>query len=358
MNSRERLRRAYFHEEMDRPGVYSRRGFPDGDPSYDRLKDYLHACSDLKLPWNGEAIETPYQSDHSLERHSEDFQRHLTTLRTPAGDLQASRLVSLRGQPGLNETFFIKTNQDAEKYLSLPMPIIQGDTSSFFTTDEQVGDRGIVEVDLGLNPAGCVVELFGSEAFAIASITDRDVIHALCRRRMAVKMDAVKFLLSHQVGPFFTMLGQEYVTPPLHGPRDFHDFNVAYDKPIVDLIHDGGGRMHIHCHGRIKTVMQAFVDMGADVLHPFEAPPMGDITPAEAKALAGDRLCLEGNIQIGHMYEHTPEEIRRETTALIESVFSDKKGLIVSPTASPYIRDGGGACFQQYKAMIDAVGDW
>ena len=146
--------------------------------------------------------------------------------------------------------------------------------------------------------------------------------------------------------------------PPLHGPKDFYDFNVRYDRPILDLIHDAGGRVHIHCHGSIKRVMQGFVDLGTDVLHPFEAPPMGDITPEEAKAFARGNLCLEGNIQIAHVYEHTPEQVREETEALIEATFDDRRGLIVSTTASPYIRGRGETCFEQYKAMIDTALEW
>jgi len=151
------------------------------------------------------------------------------------------------------------------------------------------------------------------------------------------------------------MAGEEYIVPPLHGPRDFEDFNVRYDKPIIDLIHEAGGRIHIHCHGSIKTVFDGFLRMGVDVLHPCEAPPMGDITAAEAKRLSRGKVCIEGNIQISALYEHTPEQIRAETEALLRDTFHDRKGIIVSPTASPYIRGGGEACFPQYKAMIDTV---
>lgn len=98
--------------------------------------------------------------------------------------------------------------------------------------------------------------------------------------------------------------------------------------------------------------------MGADVLHPFEPPPQGDILPREAKELARGRMCLEGNIQINRMYEATPEEIRNETEQLIDDVFDDSKGLIVCPTASPYIRGKGEECFPQFKAMIDTVINW
>lgn len=92
---------------------------------------------------------------------------------------------------------------------------------------------------------------------------------------------------------------------------------MRYDKPIVDLVHDAGGRMHIHCHGSIRSVLPAFLDMGVDVLHPFEAPPHGDIQPGVAKEMVRGRMCLEGNIQIADMYEQSPENIRAQVSALI-----------------------------------------
>ena len=143
------------------------------------------------------------------------------------------------------------------------------------------------------------------------TITDRDIIHALCERRMNVILNTLKWLLAQGVGPFFEMAGQELIVPPLHGPIDFDDFNARYDRPIVEMIHNAGGRVHVHCHSDIKLVLASFVSVGIDVLHPFEAPPMGDITPREAKEIARGRLCLEGNIQIHHMYEHTPRAGRR-----------------------------------------------
>jgi hypothetical protein len=357
MNRRERLTRCYSHEELDRPAVYSRTGFPGNDPSYDKLKAYLQEHTELKAGWSG-FRETPYPTESYREPYSEDFERHVTILHTPKGDLQCSTMASLKGQPGMAETYFIKTREDAEKYLSLPLPKIHGDASSFFVTVKQIGDDGIVDVSLGMNPAGTVATLLGTDAFAIMSVMDRDVIHDLCQREMNIIMRRLKFILDNKIGPFFSMAGEEYIVPPIHGPIDFHDFNVRYDKPIIDLIHDSGGYIHIHCHGSIKKVFHEFINMGVNVLHPFEAPSMGDITPHEAKELAKGKICLEGNIQINRMYDATPEEIKEETELLIQTVFDDHKGLIVCPTASPYIRGEGEECFPQYKAMIDTVLEW
>jgi hypothetical protein len=358
MTRRERLTRCYFNQELDRPAVYSRTGFPKDDPTYDRLKAYLTLHSELKTGWSGPQFESGYPVEVRTEPHSDDFERRIEILHTPGGELQRSSLLSLKGQPGLHETSFVKCEDDAEKYLSLPLPEIGGDTSSFFVVDANTGERGIVDVGLGMNPGGFVAELCGSENFAMMSVMNRDVLHKLCERRMTVMLQCLKFLLDAGIGPFFSMLGEEYIVPPLHGPTDFADFNVKYDKPIIDLIHDAGGRVHIHSHGAIKSVLSGFLDMGADVLHPCEAPPQGDILAREAKAFVQGRICIEGNIQIHRMYEATAEEIQEETEQLIGDTFDDGKGLIVSPTASPYIRGKGEECFSQYKAMIDTVINW
>lgn len=362
MNRRERLRRCYFNEELDRPGVYSRTLFPEADASYDKLKAYLQAHSELKYDWDSEQVEGDYPVDVSTEPYSEELERHTRTFHTPKGDLRFSELVRLKGhcdrEPNMKESHLLKNREDAEKYLSLALPEVGGDVSSFFKAGEQMGDSGIVDVNLGTNPGGFAASLFGTESFAIMSKTDRDVAHAICERRMNIIINRLKYLFSKGVGPFFSTLGEELVCPPLHSPKDFREFNVKYDKPIIDLVHSSGGRIHIHCHGSIKKVLQDFIDMGVDVLHPFEAPPMGDILPGETKDMARGKLCLEGNIQIDRMYNATPEEIREETQLLIEAAFDDHKGLIVSPTASPYIYGKGEDCFPQYKAMIDTVLGW
>jgi hypothetical protein len=358
MTRRERLIRCYYNQEVDRPAVYSRTGFPSEDPTYDQLKTYLQDYSELKIIWDGTQFDSNYPIDRIIEPHSENFERCREVLYTPRGELRRSSFVSLKGQPGLHETYFINTREDAKKYLSLPIPEIEGNVSSFFAADDQVGDRGIVSIQIGFNPGGFIVELCGSENFAVMSKTDRDVLHCLCERQAKIISLRIKFLVERNVGPFFEMLGEEYIVPPLHGLEDFYDFNVNYDKPIIDLIHNAGGRMHIHCHGSIKSVFKGFIDMGADVLHPFEPPPQGDIYPYEAKTLARNLMCLEGNIQINRMYEASPQDIRQETAQLIKKLFDDNKGLIVCPTASPYIFEKGEQCFPQYKAMIDTVLHW
>jgi len=182
VNRRERLTRCFFNQETDRPAVYSRTGFPADDPTYDRLKAYLESHTEMKAGWSAAQIESRYPIEVSLEPHSEDFSRRIEILHTPAGDLRRSSWESLKGQPGMHETFFVNSPEDAEKYLSLPLPHLRGDVSSFSAVDAAISEKGIVVIGLGFNPAGFVAELFGSTNFALLSATDREVVHRLCER--------------------------------------------------------------------------------------------------------------------------------------------------------------------------------
>ena len=360
LTSRERLDRCFKHLEIDRPGLFLRGATATSPPhpSYEALRDLAAAKADLKFHWSYGHLVEPIPTTREIEPYSENFERHIRIEHTPAGDLRATHLSGLKGQPGMPEEHLLKTVEDAEKYLSLPLPNVEGDVSSFFELDRQVGDRGIVEVPLGLNPGGSAADLFGSDRFAVFSVEHRDVLHALMKQRMDHLVHILKFLLRQGVGPYFAILGQEYITPPLHGPRDFYDFNVQYDHPISDLIHEAGGYLHVHCHGPLKDVLPGFVELGADILHPIEPPPLGDVTPEMAKQALRDRVCIEGNIQIGDMYTASAQAIKEMVVSLIEDAFDDHKDLIVCPTASPYVPEMTPQCYENYAALVDVVTDW
>ena len=321
MTSRERLHRLHFHEEMDRPAVIVRWwGFRD-DPSYDDLFLLMTKQADWVEPWGGDLVHNPV-----VPWAAEEGRRHL-----------------------------LRDADEAERYMELPNAEIGGDVSEYFRLQEEVGDRGIVLASLGHNAAAKIACWFGSEQFAMMSVTDRDVLHRLVERCQEELLRLVDYLLERGVGPYFYICGEEMVAPPLHGRRDFIDFNVQYDRPIADRIHAAGGRLNVHCHGGVKSIIDCFPELGADVFHCFEAPPMGDITPAEAKAALRGKAALEGNIQIADMYEKSPDEIQAQTEALIRDCFDDRRGLAVTPAASPFMPGRGADCFPQYQAMVEAV---
>jgi len=358
LTRRERLDRCYRGLETDRPGVYLR-GVTDlspADPSYEPLRKLAWLHTELKDHWSAWSLMPPQELDSRIEAHTDAFDRRITVLHTPAGELFRSEFVGRQKQPGMTEKYLLESPKDAERYLSLPAPEPSGELEGFFQTVARMGDRGIVEVGLGFNPAGAVAELFGTENFAIMSVEHRGVLHELMRRRMETTLRLIEHVVARGGGPYFAMLGEEYIVPPIHGPKDFRDFNLRYDKPIVDLVHEAGGLIHIHCHGSLKTVLDCFAEIGPDVLHPVEGPPMGDVTPADAKRILGEGVCLEGNIQIADMIEGQTESVRQQVRALLRDVWlPNRRGLIVAPTASPYLAKMTRLMLENYRALVQSA---
>jgi len=337
MTPRERLDAAYRCQETDRVPIFVRgvTASRPPDPSYDPLRKLVLERCDLKWGWGSGQLLKRTPTTSTTEPYDDDFDLVTTVMPTPRGDLVHQRLVGRHRQPGMTRKHWLSDRDDALKYLSIPLPEPQGDLSGFFGLQKQVGERGVVEVSLpAMNPAGTVAELFGSETFAFLSLEDRGLLLDLCESETQRHLKVLDYLLARGVKDHFAMLGQEYVAPPLHGPRDFWAFNVAFDKRILGRIHDAGGLVHVHCHGSLAGLLEGFVEMGANCLHPVEAPPMGNVTAAEAKAVLRGRVCIEGNIQVGDLFAFEPAEIARQVRQLIAD--AGPTGLIVAPTASPY----------------------
>ena len=338
MTSRERMTAAYRCQETDRVPIYVRgvsETRPAGD-SYASLRKLVVERCDLKWGWGSSQLLARTPATATVEPHDDDFDLVTTVMPTPRGGLVHQRLVGRKGQPGMTRKHWLSDRDDALKYLSIPLPEPEGDVSGLFELQRRVGERGIVEVSApGMSPAGTVAELFGSETFAVLSIEDRELLLEVCEHETQRHLKVVDYLLVRDALPFWAFCGPEYVAPPLHGPRDFWDFSVRFDGRIISRIRDAGGLVHVHCHGSLAGLLEGFVEMGAHCLHPVEAPPMGNVTAAEAKAVLGGRVCIEGNIQVGDLFTCTPDEIERQVTALIRDAGAGG-GLIVAPTASPY----------------------
>ncbi|MFW6163620.1 MAG: uroporphyrinogen decarboxylase family protein, partial [Planctomycetota bacterium] len=318
---------------------------------YDPLRRLVLERCDLKWGWPSRHLLPAPPTTATTEAYDEDFDLVRTMLPTPRGDLVHERLVGRRGQPGMTRRHWLAGRDDALKYLSIPLPQPEGDVGGLLTLEDEVGDRGIVEVRAPwLNPAGSAAELFGSETFAALSIEDRGLLLEVVEHETQKLLRVVDYLLTREAVPFFAIAGQEYVAPPLHGPRDFWDFNVAFDRRVFARIRDAGGLVHVHCHGRVGRVLDGFIEAGVNCLHPLEAPPMGDVTAAEANAVLGGTVCMEGNIQVGDLFSCERAEIERQVVQLTRD--AGPTGLIVAPTASPYQPVCPERTRRNYEAMI------
>lgn len=345
MTTRERVLTAMRGGVPDRVPIWFwgvEPGGPQRHPSIQRVVDAYLQRGDIIQWWSGAVPGVFYSASDAVSSETRrgpselpDFDEQVTTYHTPAGELTQVYYVSRSGKPGYTKKHLIESEEDVERLLSVPYVPMRPDCSGFFEREARLGDAGIVMASLGADPMYALNRLTGSELFAVWSVERRELIAELIEVFLQRTLDWLHWVLGQGVGPLIGYVGPELCIPPLQSPRDFEEWVVGPDLIINETIHEAGGLAFVHCHGRMNPVLEGFVRMRADALHPVEPPPMGDVTLAEAKRRVGRDLCLVGNVQEDDIWR-MPQAQFREMVAETVRVGMEGGGFILSPTSTPF----------------------
>jgi uroporphyrinogen decarboxylase len=95
-------------------------------------------------------------------------------------------------------------------------------------------------------------------------------------------------------------------TGPFLSPAQFAEFVAPYLARLIAGYRELGFYTIKHTDGNIMPILDQLVAAGPDALHSLD--PQGGVDIAEVKRLAGDRLCLIGNVNCGLLDTGTEEE--------------------------------------------------
>jgi hypothetical protein len=359
-----RLLTAFRCEQPDRVPIIVRGVNPyarhmnwrgEADPSYRPLIERVReTCEVEHIMSMGRGFALIGAAQIETKAEVRDSWRVITrTVETPVGPLTSIHREGTDSYAHAEVKQWITDEVDVERFLSLPYLPVEPDLAPYFEAREQLGEAGYVLAYLD-DAIGQVHALLGSELLAIWSM---EAPHLICRLLDVMGercLDFARRLLVGGVAPVLGLQGQEVIVPPLMSPRRFVDLVVRYDRPIVELAHAHGCLLYVHCHGFLNAVLGRFADMGVDILHPIEAPPMGDITLAEAKRRVGGRICLAGNIQIGDVMALERGQIVALTRQAIEDA-APGGGFVLTLTATPFERVLSQRTLDNLLAMIDTA---
>jgi hypothetical protein len=339
MTRKERLQAVYEGRAPDRTPVKlwgAEPGQACVHPAFEPVRDLAARRSDLVLTRGsrfhiyagaqaGKLIETcvrPTADEAWLEE--------IAVYHTPQGDLRQVFLKSARKRPGYQREHPLKEPAHIEALLSMPYEPYPFSAESYREAEAALGDAGIVMFGLD-HPLYALQRLIGSENFALWYVEAPDLleraIETFARR---VRREAETALAAGIRGAF-AWVGPELCIPPLMPPAAFERFVFEIDKPLIDALHAAGGRVWVHCHGRMTPVLERFARMGVDVLNPIEPPPMGDISLPEAFARVGERMALEGNIETHDFMTGAPRDIEARIHAALEA--GKGRRLILCPSS-------------------------
>lgn len=107
-------------------------------------------------------------------------------------------------------------------------------------------------------------------------------------------------------------------TGPLLGPELFERFVLPHLKRLIDLGHEYGLKVQMHCCGGFEPLIGALIDAGLDALHAIQ-PSCHGMDLGTLKAAYGDRMVFNGAIDSHHiLIDGTPESVREDTRKVLD----------------------------------------
>lgn len=120
-------------------------------------------------------------------------------------------------------------------------------------------------------------------------------------------------------------------TGPLISPKIYDAFYAEHHRRFINLCHAFGIKVFHHDDGSCRIFLPRLVEMGIDILNPIQWTCPG-MDRAELKREFGDRICFHGGVENQRILPFgTPEEVRAEVRACIDTLASDGTGYIVAP---------------------------
>ena len=241
---------------------------------------------------------------------------------TPSGLLTTAEAI----MPGEDTVWelepLVKSVEDAEKLLAAPARFDPPDLSRYMAEREQVAALAVPVIFVS-SPLVMVSRLTGFQRFLEWTLTEPALVDRLMRTAQERVAERLAYILAHGAGPIIRFGGCEQATPPMLSGRMFDRYILGYERPLWQQVREAGCVLWVHCHGRVRTVIDRFVDNGVQLLDPVEPPPQGDITLAEARRAARGGLTLIGNIEWSDLEHRTADEIEVLVRRAIEEAGPD-----------------------------------
>jgi uroporphyrinogen decarboxylase len=178
------------------------------------------------------------------------------------------------------------------------------------------------------------IDLLGMERLMTAMIDDPPLVDAVLERILDYYVSVSRriFEAAADVLDIF-FIGNDFGTQcgPIVGETLFRRFFLPPLKRLVDLGHEFGLKVMLHCCGGFAPLIPAMIEIGLDALQSLQPDARG-MTPAALKAAFGGKIVLNGCIDTHHLLINgTPELVTAKTREILE-VMKPGGGYIASPS--------------------------
>lgn len=360
-------------EPVDRPAVnfYEIGGFqidpsdPDefnvyNDPSWQSLLQLAEEHTDLirmRSPVKSHSHQVDL-SHHKIEEFMEGGCRFRRVTLQAGGRTLTSLM---RRSPDVDTLWtmehLLKNVDDLRAYLEVPDEIFaeEVNVTALIEEDERLGEKGIIMIDTE-DPLCAAASLFSMEDFMVIALTEQKLFHQLLEKLSRHIYTRTEATAKAFPGHLWRIYGPEYATEPYLPPHLFAEYVVRYTGPMVEMIQKHGGFARIHCHGRIRAVLDDIVGMNPTAIDPIEPPPQGDIELSEVRRRYGRELVLFGNIEFADIEHTEPAEFETIVAKSLEDgTNGGGKGFVLMPSSAPISRTISSRVMANYETMARLV---
>jgi uroporphyrinogen-III decarboxylase len=203
------------------------------------------------------------------------------------------------------------------------------------------------------DPLCAAASLFSMEDFMVIAMTQQRLFHRLLDKLSLHIQARTQATAEAFPGHLWRIYGPEYATEPYLPPHLFEEYVVRYTGPMVETIQKHGGFARIHCHGRIRAVLDYIVEMGATAIDPIEPPPQGDVELAYVRRKYGQDLVLFGNVEFADVENAEPAEFEKIVKkSLNDGTQGPGKGFVLMPSSAPISRKITPKMMANYETMV------
>jgi len=178
------------------------------------------------------------------------------------------------------------------------------------------------------------IDLLDMEDLVIAMVEQPDLVDALLEHIVDYYV-GVSQRIFDAAGDLIdiSFIGNDFgsMNGPLMGEAMFRRFFLPHLKRLVDLGHDYGLKVMMHCCGGFVPLIPAMIEIGLDGLQALQPSARG-MAPSELKAAFGDKIVLNGCIDTQFVLIQGTPDLVRSTTREVLDVMMPGGGYIASPS--------------------------
>jgi len=234
---------------------------------------------------------------------------------------------------------WIENEDDFETFLGLKnLPPSEPDIETVRAKENQVGEYGLPYAEI-TDPFGIVSEMFPTDTFYIKILNDTERIMELLIQTGKRVVDSIEALCRDTGAPFILrLIGAEMAVPPFLSRDKFLYFEGEFYRRVAAIAANYNVLTAFHCHGPLREIMADIWGMGYDFIEPFEPPPRGNVSIAEALAAAKGRGIVFGGIDDVLLANGSPEDVRFAVRDCLDGARAQgaNKPFILSQSATPF----------------------